>query len=229
MTARLEPIDNENLGQKAYQALRSAVADGRYHPGERLRLRDLADELGISVTPVRDAVLQLVWDGALQMRTPRDIRVRTLTAGEYAEIATIRQQLEGLAIERFAPRMTPDDLQELTRLEERHTTALANKDYPTALASDRRFMFTIFETVEMPMLLETLDRLWLVARPTVGLLYSDAGVARADIGNQALLDALAAGDSEAAVAARRRQIAEWAGVIISLLDNQEIEDAAVNT
>jgi DNA-binding GntR family transcriptional regulator len=227
MTARLEPIDNENLGQKAYQVLRSALADGRYQPGERLRLRDLADELGISVTPVRDAVLQLVWDGALQMKTSRDIRVRELSTGEYAQIALIRGQLEGLAVERFADRMTPDDLEQLVRLEEKHRAALAERDYRAALMHDRRLMFTIFETIDMPMLLETLDRLWLVARPTVGLLYSDAGVARADIGNQALIDALATGDGRAAVEARRNQITEWAEVIVVLLGKDE-HTSAVN-
>ena len=118
------------------------------------------------------------------MKTARDIRVRTLTAGEFAEIALIRGQLEGLAVERFAGRMTSSDLEELTRLEHEHRAALAKRDYPAAMACDRRFMFTIFEAVGMPMLLETLDRLWLVARPTVGLLYSDAGVARADQPNR---------------------------------------------
>lgn len=229
MTRRLRPIESENLGQRAYLAIRSALVDGRYSPGDRLRLRDLAQELGVSVTPVREAVLQLVGDGALEMRTPRDIRVRSLTAGDYSDTALIRQQLEGLAVRRFASRMKPRQLAELTAIEEKHRSALERRDYRTAVALDRRFMFTIFEAVGMPILFETLDRLWLVARPTVGLLYSDRGVAGTELGNQALLDALAAGDGQAAADARHTQIAECAEVIVSMLREQENNDVAINS
>ena len=80
MKPKLKPIESDHLWQRAYLELRTALADGRYHPGERVRLRDLAEELGTSVTPVREAVLQLVNDGALELRSPRDIRVRSISA-----------------------------------------------------------------------------------------------------------------------------------------------------
>ena len=229
MPPRLKPIENENLGQRAYQELRAALVDGRYQPGDRLRLRDLAQELGISVTPVREAVLQLYWDGALEMRTSRDIRVRALAAAEYADIAVMQQQLEGLAVERFVKCMQPHQLSELSGIGEKHQAALRRRDFRNAVALDRRFMFTIFEAAEMPILLETLDQLWLVARATVGLLYSDEGMARVELDNQALLNALTAGKVNTAVEARRTQIAECAEVIIDMLEQQEPDEVSVNS
>lgn len=229
MAPRLRPIENENLGQRAYQELRSALADGRYQPGDRLRLRDLAEELGVSVTPIREAVLQLVRDGAIEMRTARDIRVRTVSSDEFAEIALMRQHLEGLAVERFVAQMQPRHLAELTAIDEKQQAALQRGDYRNAVALDRRFMFTIFEAADMPILLETLDRLWLIARPTASLLYSDQGASRVELNNEAVLAALASGDFAAAADARRLQIEESIGVILDLLNEREIDEVAVNS
>jgi DNA-binding GntR family transcriptional regulator len=229
MAPRLKTIVNENLGQRAYQELRSALADGRFHPGDRLRLRDLAEELGVSVTPIREAVLQLVRDGVLEMRTARDTRVRTLSPDEFAEIALIRQHLEGLAVEQFAAQMQPRHLSELTAINEKQQAALQRQDYRTAVALDRRFMFTIFEAVDMPILKETLDRLWLFARPTVSLLYSDEGAHRLKLNNDSLLTEFAAGNVKRAADARRAQIEESVAVIIEMLKELDLDDVAVNT
>jgi DNA-binding GntR family transcriptional regulator len=229
MKPKLKPIESDHLWQRAYLELRTALADGRYHPGERVRLRDLAEELGTSVTPVREAVLQLVNDGALELRSPRDIRVRSISADEYLEVAAIRELLEGMAIERFVEIMGPGDLTELRAFEEKHQAALGRRDYRRAISFDRRLVFTIFEKVEMPILLDTLDRLWLLARPTVSLLYSDEGAVRAELDNQALLDALAAGNGRAAADVRRSQITECAQVIIEMLKEQDLDEVAVSS
>ncbi len=228
MAPRLKPIDSENLGQRAYDELRSALAGGRYRAGERLRLRDLAEELGTSVTPVREAVLQLVNDGALHMKSARDIRVRALTGEEYNEVVTIRKALEGLAIERCVDLMRARHLTELEQLEERHQVALDRRDYRAAISLDRRFMFTIFEAVEMPILLETVDRLWLVARPAVSLLYSDEGTAKVDVSNRELLVALQSGDAAGAKRARYRTLDSCGEVIIDMLQRQESDQVAAN-
>ena len=229
MKPKLRPIESENLGQRAYQEMRTALADGRYHPGDRLRLRDLAEELGVSVTPIREAVLQLVRDGALEMRTARDIRVRTVSPDEFAEIALVRQHLEGLAVERFVAQMQPRHLSELTAIDEKQQAALQRRDYRTAVALDRRFMFTIFEAVDMPILKETLDRLWLVARPTVSLLYSDEGAHRLKLNNDSVLTELAAGNVKRAADARRTQIEESVGIIIEMLKEQDLDEVAVSS
>jgi DNA-binding GntR family transcriptional regulator len=228
MKPNLKPIENDHLWQRAYLELRTALADGRYHPGERMRLRDLADELGTSVTPVREAVLQLVNDGALELRSPRDIRVRAISVDEYLEVAAIREHLEGMAIEKFVEIMEPGDLTELRAFEEKHLAALSRRDYRRAISFDRSLVFSIFEKIEMPILLDTLDRLWLIARPTVTLLYSDEGAVRVNLDNKDLLDALAAGDGQAAAEIRRNQIAECAEVIIEMLKEQETDETAVN-
>jgi DNA-binding GntR family transcriptional regulator len=221
MTVRLEPIESVNLGEQAYCRLRLALLDGRYRPNERLRLRDLAAELGTSVTPVREAVLRLVNDGALRLRNQRDIRVRALSADEVLEIAAIRKPLESLAIERFTEVMTERHLEELEALYDRYREALAERDYRRALSLDRRLMLTIFKSQGQPIFVDTLDRVWLVMRPTMSLLYSDEGVAKIDLGNDDLLEALRARDVKAARKARCRLIDDTAAVVAEMLRERE--------
>jgi DNA-binding GntR family transcriptional regulator len=226
MATRIKPIESQNLGQRAHWELREALIEGRFRPGERVRLRDLAEEMGISVTPVREAVLQLVQEGALFMKSPRDIRVRELSVEEFLEIMEIREFLEGQAIERFAERATEQQLSELERLEERHMAAIGRGDYRTAITLDRRFMFTVFENADLPMYLEILDRLWLLARPTASLIYNDEGAAQVDLGNGQLLHRLEAGDVKGAVAVRRDDLDSSAKVIVNILESADRADAA---
>jgi DNA-binding GntR family transcriptional regulator len=224
--SRVRPVERENLGQKAYWELREALLEGRFLPGDRIRLRNLAEEMGISVTPVREAVLQLVNEGALQLKSPRDIRVRELDPSEYMELVEIRKFFEGQALEHFLKKMQPHHLAELDRIEQRHQAALRRGDYRSAVSLDRRFMFTIFDAIDMPLSREMLDRLWLLARPTVTLLYSEEGASMVDLGNGQLLTALSAGDPEAAKSVRSEMIDACAAIIVDILDSDQREEAA---
>ncbi len=224
MASRFRPIENENLGQRAYLALRDALMDGRFRPGERVRLRDLAEEMGISVTPVREAVLQLVNEGALHLRSARDIRVRVLSVEEYLEAVAVRKFLEGEALERFLERMQPQHLAELERIEERYQAALERGDYRTAVSLDHRFMFLIFEAAEAPIFLEILDRLWLLARPSVTLVFSEEGASQVDLGNSSLLAALRSGNATAVKEARWKSLDDSTQMIIRKLGAEETND-----
>jgi len=226
---KLRPIERDSLGQRAYWELRQALAEGRYRSGERLRLRDLAEEMGTSVTPVREAVLQLVHEGALHLQTPRDIRVRSLSADEYREVVAIRKFLEGEVLERFLEVGAATGLEALEGFEVRLQEALARHDYRTAVSVDRRCMFAIFEAAGMPLFVEILDRLWLLARPTVSLLYSEPGAAAVDLSNQNLLNAIGDGDVAAVKAVRAEQIDRCAEVILAMLEREATDDVAVGS
>ena len=69
-------------------------------PHQRLKIRQLAASLGTSETPVREAIFQLVRDGALELRPHYYVRVRRLTLAEYLEIRDVRLHLQPLAAER---------------------------------------------------------------------------------------------------------------------------------
>lgn len=84
--AALQPLKKRNLSETVYEEIRSALMEGRYEPGERLTITRLAKELGVSITPVREAIFRLVSDRALEMKAATAIHVPEITAAQLREI-----------------------------------------------------------------------------------------------------------------------------------------------
>lgn len=77
MNYPINAISHHYLGSSVYSTLREALISGRLKPNDRLRIRELAEQVGTSVTPVRDAILQLAKEQALEMRTPKTFACRS--------------------------------------------------------------------------------------------------------------------------------------------------------
>jgi len=143
-------------------------------PHQRLKTRELARDMGTSETPVREALLQLARDGAVEIKPRFYIRVRRLTLAEYTDIRDIRLELEPMAAERAMSNMRPEDV---ARLEDFHATLVAAEragHWSKALEANRAFHFALFEHARMPALLQVLERLWLRVGPMLSELYPDA-------------------------------------------------------
>ena len=106
----------ENLASRTYAQLREALMAGRFWPGQRLRIRELSEAMGVSDTPVREAIMQLVREGGLEMRSGQSITVTRLSLTRYRELREIRLFLEGLATEKAVPLLTGADLKQLKKL-----------------------------------------------------------------------------------------------------------------
>src|ERR1700694_3247592 len=92
----------ETLAEAAYEQVAASLMDGAYVPGDRVATRGLAAELGVSATPAREAMLRLVGEGALELRTARTIVVPALSARRLKEIYCVRYALEPMAAEHAA-------------------------------------------------------------------------------------------------------------------------------
>ena len=97
MAKNLSKISRENLTSKVYQQIKEAIMSGHFQPGERLPIRSLAEKMGTSITPVREALLKLVSLGALNLKPAHPISVPVLNKEKYLENRTIRIAVEGLA------------------------------------------------------------------------------------------------------------------------------------
>jgi DNA-binding GntR family transcriptional regulator len=161
----------ENLGTIIYNALAAALVRGALRPDERLKIRDIARQMGTSVTPVRDAILRLVQEGALYLRSPRDIRVTPVSPGQYLELRAIRIELEGKAAEMAAEHATADDLKQLDRLVRENERALRAGDHGRATDLNQLFHFHIAQMSGMPVLVDILRRLWMRMGPWISESY----------------------------------------------------------
>lgn len=106
----------------AYDALREGILSGRYPPGFRLGETQLADEIGVSRTPVRDALRRLVSDGFVDFVPNRGATVRTWSIASISDLIEVRATLAALAAERAAQFISPDDIDRLAAINERIAT-----------------------------------------------------------------------------------------------------------
>lgn len=169
----IKPLATDNLSSKAYSALRGALIDGDFAPGERLVMNDIAERLGTSVTPVREACLRLVSERGLEIRSGRFLTVPELDLGRYLEIRKMRIALEGLATEEGAPNATPGYV---TRLADCHRQFLKSShahDNFNTIRLNREFHFGVYQLCGMQMLLGQIENLWVSMGPILKVYYRE--------------------------------------------------------
>lgn len=105
--------DKYSLRGKVFNTLRQQILDGRYRPGDSLIEMKLAEELGVSRTPIREAIRQLELEGLVTSIPNKGVIVRGITKKDIEDIYTIREVLEGLAARWAAEKIDDEELQEL--------------------------------------------------------------------------------------------------------------------
>lgn len=201
--------DSDSLSELVYARLRRSLMRAELRPHERLKVRDIAQQMGTSETPVREALFQLAHEGALEIKPRFYIRVRRLTQAEYTEIRDIRLSLEPMAAERALPHISAEDIDRLDATHQRLVTAEATGDWTTALVANFEFHFGLYSRSAMPTLIEVLESLWIRIGPVLSELYPDAHPTYAERHQHLnVLDALRARDSYALRAAIRMDLIE---------------------
>ncbi len=140
--------------------IRDGILSGRYPEGEKLDQQALADELGVSLIPVRESLRQLEAEGLVKIYPHRGAFVAELSVDELKEIYLIRETLEELATQLAVPDLTQRTLEELGDLIAQMEQATAAQDFDRLLGLNRSFHFTIYEASRRPLLLQMINGLW---------------------------------------------------------------------
>ncbi|HOJ77242.1 MAG TPA: GntR family transcriptional regulator [Bacillota bacterium] len=114
----LVPIKLDNykpLRELVFETMREAIINGQLRPGERMMEIQLAEEMGVSRTPVREAIRKLELEGLVVMIPRKGAYVAGLSLKDIADVFEIRRALEGLAAELAADRITDQELENLER------------------------------------------------------------------------------------------------------------------
>jgi DNA-binding GntR family transcriptional regulator len=164
-------VERTNLASQIYGHLREQLMSATFQPGQRLKIRELAKTMGTSETPVREALIQLVRDRALEMKEGYFIKVRRLSLAEYIELRDIRLALEPLAAERAVKNIDAAGIKLLTATHRKLVQAEKARDYRAALQHNFDFHFGIYRSSGMPQLTEVLDRIWVQVGPMMNFLY----------------------------------------------------------
>jgi DNA-binding GntR family transcriptional regulator len=155
----------EGLAAQIYQHLRLDLMAGRYEPGQKLKLRDLADALGTSVTPVREALARLVSDQVVVQVDHRSVCVAVMDLAQFVEVRELRLDLEGKGAEYAAARATAADVAALRRIHARLIGARARESYTEILLANQQFHLELCRCARMPVLLRLVEALWVQCGP----------------------------------------------------------------
>ncbi len=169
----LQPIERETLWDRAYAQLRDALFAGRFEPGERLVLRDLADSLGTSITPVRDAVARLVANGVLELGPRNTALVPDVGTETLRQIIIVRTELEGRAAREAARNADEKGVAELGKRLTQMRKLIADRKLSAYLDLHRRFHFGIYEMARMPVLYDMIESLWLRCGPALSFVLPE--------------------------------------------------------
>src|SRR6187431_3096098 len=129
-------LERDLLRDRAYTTIRDAIVDGTLQPGERLRDQELTEWLGLSRTPVREALARLEQDGLVETAPQRFTRVTPLDRRAARDAFPIVAAVHALAAELGVPRLVARDVKAMRAANDRFAEALRDDDVDAALAAD---------------------------------------------------------------------------------------------
>jgi DNA-binding GntR family transcriptional regulator len=192
------PIRTSLLRDTVHDRLRDAIVDGTLAPGEVVRDTELAAWLGVSRTPVREALLRLGASGLVRAAPGRSTVVAEIDLGEVREAHAVVATMHRLAVAEAVARLTSVDLDRMREANARFAVALEQHDADAALAADDDFHLVAVQASGNRALATVLDQFSPVVRRLERLRFaSHAGVESVALHDR-LVEACASGDVDAA-------------------------------
>ncbi len=214
----------ENLGQQVYQHLRDKIYRMEIAPGTRLGVSEIAEQMGVSRSPVRDALMMLVNEGVVQVNSTGGYRVIDLNRSYIQDAFVVRRALELAALPLTMARLDRKRLEALRAkwLDFEHPADVPLED---EIQADQELHTTIAQLSGNPLLIDALERItsitWLISRFS----YSNQEKPHyAQVTAQehiALLEAMLAGDTATAISALDQHLTNAYARSLERLDSAE--------
>ena len=134
------------LRDVVFENLREAIVEGRLKPGQRLMEVQLAEQLGVSRTPVREAIRKLELEGLVVMLPRKGAYVANMSLKDLIDVLEIRASLEGLAASLAAERITDEDIKKLESIVEEFKDGINESNVEALLRKDVEFHECIFKS-----------------------------------------------------------------------------------
>ena len=191
------------LRDQAYARLRDAILDGTLEPGEQLRDADLAEWLGLSRTPIREAVARLEEYGLVETKPNSYTRVAPLSARDARDAFTVVAALEALAASLGVPRLDGADLETMRAANRDLADALGAADVDAAVAADDRFHGVLVRAAANREVVRSLERLMPKIRRLERARFGSLAARRSVEQHERIIALCAAGDPQRAAEAIR--------------------------
>ena len=187
------------LREIVYEELKLLILTGKISPGMRLMEEELAEDMGVSRTPIREAIRKLEKEGLITIEPRRGAYVSQISTNDMVEILEVRQNMEGLAAALAAARMTDEEKAKLRQIALDYEIAVESGDMAEMIKCDTKFHHFIVEATKNKILIQMVEQLQeLVLR--FRYIYYD-NFKRGEympIEHKAIYEAISSGDSETA-------------------------------
>jgi|SRR5690554_108540 len=198
-------MDYRTKEEKVADYLREGIISGVYPRGSRLKQAEIAQELNLSITPVREALKLLEAEGYIRRDSYKGASIVPFDAAASEEVLQLRLLLEAKLVQAAVEKATSKDIESLRALEKEFEEAFASGDRAIARGVNYRFHRKMYDIAAMPHTLHFVQILW--ARYPFDLINMSSGrSSRAIQEHEEILEAICARDVSAAVFAMRKHI-----------------------
>ncbi len=214
----LRQVSRDTLQEQVYRQIREALMSGRFQPGQKVTIRGLAEALGSSPMPVREALQRLSAENAFEVTETSRLRVRMMTVERLREIRDARVALEGLLAEKAVQHMQPCDMQEIAEVCRQMRKAADEVDVSRYLWTNFAFHRRIYAVARAELTMAAVENFWLHMGPCFALVAPDkAHLQRSMEAHDRIVAALEAADGPGARAAVTDDIMQAADSLARLL------------
>ncbi|MCE3552442.1 GntR family transcriptional regulator [Pseudonocardia sp. RS11V-5] len=208
--------ETTSVNAQVLASLRAAVISGELAPGSLHSVQNLATQLGVSRTPVREALIKLAQQGMVRFERNRGVRILLTSLHDLEEVFALRLLLEPPAVRRATTRLDGNQRRELRRMFAHMEKAARADDEFTMFEHDRRFHRVLLEASGNARLAAFVDGLRdMVLRRGVSTARASRSLDDIVAEHRAILDLIEAGDAEGAAKAMREHVRHTAELLIA--------------
>jgi DNA-binding GntR family transcriptional regulator len=221
------PVSRRLLSDEVFQRLRDSIVRGELAPGEKVKDAELAERLGLSRTPVREALARLADSGLVEAKPGVYTRVTTLNRHDVEQTLAVLRSLDRLAVETAVPLMSRQDLERMRQANRDFERAVADEDTDAALEADDRFHAVPLAVADNPVLRRVIEQLHPQIHRILYRKFSTLLGGRNTIEHHdQLVQVCATGDARAAAELSGRHWSELGGHINQLFDTNQFTEPA---
>lgn len=213
------------LAVQVYNAIVGGIISGSFKPGHRLVLEHVAEQLGVSPTPVREAFARLIQEGLIQEEPPRRLRIVPLNESYVTDTFQVQAALEGLVAELAAQKITTSELGEIGDIVHQSGLALEQKRFDIYIEGDRSLHDTLLRVADNDVLRRNLQAL----QNHIGFIRgycqrtSRDHLRHSQLEHQEIIEALVLKDAKQARQCMERHILNTGERVVNLLNFQPLE------
>ncbi len=187
------------LREIVYEELKRQILRGRITPGTRMMEVELAEEMGVSRTPVREAIRKLEKEGLVTIEPRKGAYASEISVKDMVDVLEVREDLEGFAASLAAGKITADEVAELKEITESYSDAVKNNDTEKMITFDEKFHKRIVASSGNKTLIQLSETVQELALRFRYLYYDDfSRYVNMPVEHKEILDALTSGDGDMA-------------------------------